>query len=93
MFKYKATDTSFSEKVKVYKVQDKWIFETLVKGQNGGQAVKFTSTQLSSTSVTFENPTHDFPKIIHYGLESTALLRAFIAAGTDTVRFNFSKAQ
>lgn len=93
MFTYQAADTNFSEKVKIYKQQNNWIFETLVKGQNGGQAVKFTSTQLSNTGVTFENPAHDFPKTIHYALESATLLRAFIAGGSDTVRFNFARAQ
>jgi hypothetical protein len=93
MFTYQAADTNFSEKVKVYKAQNNWIFETLVKGQNGGQPVKFTSTQLSNTEVTFENQAHDFPKIIHYSIESATLLRAFIAGGTDTVRFNFARAQ
>lgn len=91
MFKCQAADTNFSEKVKVFKDGNNWIFETLVKGQNGGQAVKFTSTQLSNTEVTFENKDHDFPKIIHYSIESATLLRAFIAGGADTVHFIFSR--
>lgn len=91
MFSCQQPDTNYSEKVKVYKNQSGWTFETLVKNQNGGRPVKFQSTQMSDTGITFQNSAHDFPKTISYTLETPSLLKAYITDGIDTIRFNFSK--
>ncbi|HQW25329.1 MAG TPA: DUF6265 family protein, partial [Saprospiraceae bacterium] len=39
-----------------------------VQGMNGGMPVRFTSTTVTDTELTFENPTHDFPQVIRYTL-------------------------
>lgn len=92
MFKVKDGDTTFSETVKIYKNEkSKWVFEPLVSGQNAGKSVAFAEVLLNQTQVSFENQKHDFPKYIHYSLVSPVKLEAFIAGGSDTVRFNFKR--
>lgn len=93
MYSVKGTDTVYAENVKIYQNGRNWVFETFVKDQNDSKSVKFESTQLSNTEVTFENPSHDFPKRIHYTLESSAVLKAYITGNSDTVFFNFTKAK
>jgi len=84
-------DTNILEDVKIVSEGDKWNFITLVKGQNKGKAITFTSTIIKDTLVQFENPTHDFPRIINYCLTSSPNMQAFIAGTSDTIYFNFSK--
>ena len=91
MYSVAGTDTTILEEVNVVKDGDKWNFITLVKGQNKGKAVTFTSAILKDTIVQFENPAHDFPKIINYRIESDHNMQAFIAGTNDTIYFNFSK--
>jgi hypothetical protein len=50
---------------------------------NGRQpATDFTLTRIETNSVTFENPSHDFPKVIRYTLGADGTLEAVIS-GTD----------
>jgi hypothetical protein len=91
MYSVAGADTTILEDVKVVKDGDKWNFITLVKGQNKGKAITFTSTILKDTIVQFENPSHDFPRIINYRLESEHNMQAFIAGTSDTIYFNFSR--
>ncbi len=84
-------DTNITEDVIIYGGKGKWNFKTLVKGQNKGKAIVFTSTILSDSIVQFENPTHDFPRMINYTLISHKQMRAFIAGTGDTIYFNYSK--
>jgi hypothetical protein len=91
MYSVTGNDTTILEEVNVVKDGDKWNFITLVKGQNKGKAVTFTSTILQDTIVQFENPSHDFPRIINYRIESDHNMQAFIAGTSDTIYFNFSK--
>ena len=61
---------------------------------NGRQpATDFTMTKLEGTSVTFENPAHDFPKMIKYTLGADGTLEAVIS-GTEKQKpqtFRFKK--
>jgi hypothetical protein len=52
---------------------------------NGHQpATDFTMTKIEGTSVTFENPAHDFPKMIRYTLKADGTLEAIVSgAATD----------
>lgn len=84
-------DTNIMEEVKIINEGGKWNFITQVKGQNKGKAVTFTSTILQDTLVQFENPAHDFPRIINYRLPSKNEMQAFIGGTTDTIYFNFSR--
>lgn len=91
MFAVAGKDTNIMEEVKVVQEAGKWNFITLVKGQNKGKAVTFTSSILHDTLVQFENPAHDFPRIINYRLPSNDVMQAFIGGTTDTIYFNFSR--
>ena len=84
-------DTLIMEEVKVTNEAGKWNFVTLVKGQNKGKAITFTSTVFQDTIVQFENPAHDFPRMINYRLASQNNLQAFIGGTTDTIYFNFTR--
>lgn len=61
---------------------------------NGRQpATDFTLTIMEPTSVTFENPSHDFPKMIRYTLGHDGTLEA-VVSGTDRQKpqiFRFKK--
>jgi hypothetical protein len=91
MYSVTEADTNVMEEVKVVAESGKWNFVTQVKGQNKGKAITFTSTVLQDTLVQFENPTHDFPRIINYRLATENDLQAFIAGTTDTIYFNYTR--
>jgi hypothetical protein len=91
MFSVNDKDTNVMEDVKIINEGGKWNFITQVKGQNKGKAVTFTSSILQDTLVQFENPAHDFPRIINYRLASDNNMQAFIGGTTDTIYFNFSR--
>lgn len=46
---------------------------------NGRPPTEFAMTRLDSTSVTFENPEHDFPKMIRYNARADGALVASVA--------------
>ena len=50
----------------------------------------FTLTQLSADSATFENPAHDFPKMIRYTKRADGGLDATISAGAGQRETTFS---
>ena len=90
-FAVAGTDTNVMEEVKIINEAGKWNFVTQVKGQNKGKSITFTSTVLMDTLVQFENPAHDFPRMVNYRLASNNVLQAFIAGTTDTIYFNYSR--
>lgn len=44
-----------------------------VVSPGGGAPVTFKATQQSLSSITFENPSHDFPQRIHYEVSETGI--------------------
>jgi hypothetical protein len=48
---------------------------------NGRPPTDFVLTAFSAQSATFENPTHDFPKMIRYALGPDGVLEATISDG------------
>jgi len=90
-FSVTGKDTVIMEDVNIVNENGKWNFITLVKGQNKGKAVTFTSTIFMDTLVQFENPAHDFPRMINYRLVSPNNLQAFIGGTSDTIYFNFKR--
>jgi uncharacterized protein DUF6265 len=56
-------------------------------------ATDFTLTAIDDTSATFENPAHDFPKMIRYARRPDGMLEAVIsgAAGQKSQTFVFKK--
>ena len=52
--------------------------------QPGGQPpTEFVLTVISADSATFENPTHDFPKMIRYGKRADGSLEARVSDGSQ----------
>ena len=47
---------------------------------NGVQPTEFTLTALDASSATFENPAHDYPKVIRYTKQTDGTLEARISA-------------
>jgi hypothetical protein len=95
-FSVKGTDTSWNERASIFPENDKWVFENTVKGQNDGKAVKFISSRLTSNSVQFTNPDHDFPTDINYTVSDANTVNAFIIGpnnkgGKDTIPFNYTR--
>jgi len=62
------SDTIVLETVALKEAEEGLVYSPTVKNQNNGQAVNFTMTECSSTSMKFENQAHDFPQIIEYRL-------------------------
>ena len=62
---------------------------------NAGTATDFTLTKIDADSATFENPTHDFPKMIRYAKRADGGLDATIsgAAGSKPTTFSFKRKQ
>ena len=61
---------------------------------NGRQpATDFTLTKMESNSLTFENPAHDYPKVIRYTLGSDGTLEAVISgsASQKPITFKYKK--
>lgn len=48
---------------------------------NGRPPTEFTLTALTADSATFENPTHDFPKMIRYSKRADGSLEARVSDG------------
>ena len=48
---------------------------------NGRPPTEFVLTAVSRQSATFENPTHDFPKMIQYTLRADGVLEARVSDG------------
>lgn len=96
VYSVKGTDTSWNEQAKIYRENDKWIFENTVKGQNDGRPVKFTSSILTDSSIQFTNPVHDFPTDVNYSIADENTIHAFIIGpnkkeGRDTIFFNYKR--
>ena len=51
---------------------------------NGRTPTEFILTALDATSATFENPAHDFPKMIRYAKRADGGLEASISGGPGT---------
>jgi hypothetical protein len=48
---------------------------------NGRPPTEFVLTAVSAESATFENPAHDFPKVIHYAKRPDGTLEASVSDG------------
>lgn len=57
---------------------------------NGGAQTEFTLTKIDAESATFENPTHDFPKMIRYAKRADGGMDATISGGPTSKPTTFS---
>jgi hypothetical protein len=59
---------------------------------NGRSPTEFTLTALTADSATFENPSHDFPKMIRYARRADGSLDARVSDGAErTEAFRFTR--
>ncbi|NUQ82133.1 MAG: hypothetical protein HUU10_11045 [Bacteroidetes bacterium] len=59
-------DTLVFETMQIISIRDTIFYVPTIFNQNQGKPVRFYSTHLSDTLMTFENPAHDFPQRIAY---------------------------
>lgn len=76
-------DTLSSELISLEQRKGKLYYIPTVSDQNEGQPVVFAQTNLTDSTVVFENPKHDFPQKITYSLLVNDSLSAEIAAVVD----------
>jgi hypothetical protein len=96
VFTLNGKDTVYREEANVFRLPKGWVFINLVKDQNHGKEIKFTSISESSNSIHFNNSQHDFPTDINYSMPNDSTLNAFIAGpnekgGRDTIPFNYTR--
>jgi hypothetical protein len=62
---------------------------------NAGVQTDFTLTKIDADGATFENPAHDFPKLIRYSKRADGGMDAVISAGgtSKSTTFSFSRKQ
>jgi hypothetical protein len=67
------------------------VYQAMPNGRS--PATDFTLTKIDDNNAVFENPTHDFPKMIRYTRTGEGTLEAVIsgAAGTKPVTFRFKR--
>lgn len=76
-------DTLSLESIRLEQRKGKLYYIPKVPDQNEGQPVVFAQTNLTDSTVVFENPKHDFPQKITYSLLVNDSLSAEIAAVVD----------
>lgn len=77
------TDTIASEDILLIQRGDALLYIPVVRNQNDGKPVEFTSTSISAEQLVFENPQHDFPQKITYTRISPDSLVAEISGTID----------
>jgi hypothetical protein len=55
---------------------------------SGQKPATFLSTRIDASEIVFENPSHDFPKVIGYRLQGKALT-AWVSGGSRRVEFPY----
>ena len=77
----KGSDTIALETLMIHYKEGKLFYTSLVNGQNNGVAISFALSVSKNNTYTFENPSHDFPKRIHYEFTGPESLHAWIDGG------------
>jgi hypothetical protein len=62
----KEKDTIVFENIRLVQQQDGLFYIPTVKNQNDGLPVRFAIKTISEAQLIFENPQHNFPKVISY---------------------------
>jgi hypothetical protein len=75
----KENDTVVFETIRLVREKDRLFYIPTVKNQNNNLPVRFAVKTISDTALVFENPQHDFPKIISYTKINTDALVAEIS--------------
>lgn len=64
------------------------VYQAMPNGRS--PATDFRMTHIDSNSVTFENPSHDFPKKIRYSLRSDGTLEAVVSGAAEDKPLTFT---
>ena len=67
------------------------VYQAMPNGRS--PATDFRMTRIDENSVTFENPKHDFPKMIRYSRRADGALDAVVSAGDRSITFTFTRQQ
>ena len=65
-FMLKEQDTIVFENIRLTCEKNQLFYIPVVKNQNGGEPVRFTSKEITEDRLVFENLAHDFPQMIAY---------------------------
>ncbi len=84
-------DTASKESIRLTTINDTLYYMPTVSNQNDGKEVRFKETQLTDSSIVFENPVHDFPKQIVYIKTSDTTVHAYIAGNDKQLDFYYKK--
>lgn len=84
-------DTTVNEMISIIKTNEGIFYKAEVNDQNNGQAIYFKLINIAGKSLTFENKTHDFPKIIRYKLLDKKNLSATIEGDSMKYEFKMTK--
>lgn len=74
-------EKSITENLAIRLVGDKVIYTAVVSNQNEGKGVDFILNQTDSLRYSFENPEHDFPKVISYQKRSDTEIYVQVSDG------------
>ena len=89
-YKIQEADTILFETVQLIIENNQLFYIPKVVNQNEGKPVRFSMTSMSDSSMTFENPIHDFPQIITYskiGRDSLVATISGIRNGKESKRY------
>ena len=88
-------DTTFIEYLRISGEGGALTYYAMVSDENEGQSIPFKLKSNSEMTMTFENPTHDFPQVIVYELVNDSLLTVFVEGKEDgtfrRIKFDFEK--
>ena len=84
-------DTLFAETLQLIQCDTSLVLIISVPNQNEEKPVTFNLTSVTEKEFVFENPTHDFPKMIRYTLVNQDSLYAEISGDGKKQGFPFKK--
>ena len=76
-------EKTVTENLEIRLADDKVIYTATVLNQNEGKGIDFTLSQADSLSYSFENPEHDFPKVIKYQKRSETEIYVQVSDGGE----------
>ncbi len=86
-------DTLITESILLEQKGGEVFYRATVTDQNRGEQVSFRMVDIDSTSVTFENPVHDFPTRITYEFTEPGKIKATVSGkehnSEKKIEFNY----
>jgi Domain of unknown function (DUF6265) len=76
-------DTTFVEELAISKLNETWVYQAKVSGQNNDQPIQFLLENQTNQLIAFANYAHDFPQRIVYEFLSDNHLQVYIEGPRD----------